>query len=167
MKHKFEVSAFNTAPLLNNYLWNQMESKENRWAPFVLKAHHAQLFWSVQQFRLLLNEKRFLHVQVRVRLIRGQKDILTEDWETKPPQKQGCCSNVGGQTRTTRRNQNTQIPLMTTSRHSDWGDNEKGMKISDEIETVRQQLRCRPCHLFLIRHGGEGQTADSTVHNSY
>lgn len=69
--------------------------------------------------------------------------------------------------RTTRRNQNTQIQLMMTSRHSDWRDNEKGMKISDEIETVRQQLRCRPCHLFLIRHGGEGQTADSTVHNSY
>lgn len=76
----------------------------------------------------------FYRCLTRVGLIRGQKDIVTEVWETKPPQKQGCCSNVGGQTRTTRRNQNTQIQLMTTSRHSDWRDNEKGMKTSDEIE---------------------------------
>lgn len=94
MKHKLKASAFNTAPLLNYYLWSQMESKEKRWAPFLLKPHHAQLFWSVRQLKLLLNEKHFLHVQVRVRLIRGQKDILMEVWETKPPQKQGCCSNV-------------------------------------------------------------------------
>lgn len=54
-------------------------------------------------------------------------------------------------------------------RHSDWRDNEKGMKTSHTIDTVRQQLRCWLCRPFLIRQRGERQTsrAKRTPHNSY
>lgn len=139
-----KAPALNSAPLLNNYLWSQMESKEKRWSVFFKRASCSLILE-----RLLCEKHRCVQVQVRSNRRQKHKKCWWEfRWlNSGTASYQGYCLNACRQTRTTRPNQTTQIQLMAQqSRHLKWRSNEKEIKVSHQIDTVRQQLHCRMCH---------------------